>query len=145
MDRLVQALKYIDLSMSLNFAFHSLRVKYQPSEGTMMIDLSTIQSLELIQNIQDAKAKECLFGLMNETITPMGSRLLRSCILQPSTQIDVLNGRFDALNELSDSVDMFYQIRRGCGICYPITPSTDILVAALKQIYDVEKLLSTAS
>jgi DNA mismatch repair protein MSH4 len=79
----------------------------------MMIDLSTIQSLELIQNVQDAKSKDCLFGMMNGTLTPMGSRLLRSSILQPSTQADVLAQRYDALDELSNNEDMFLQIRQG--------------------------------
>lgn len=108
-----QALKYIDLSLSLTFAFHSLRIKYQPSEGSMMIDLSTIQSLELIQNLQNSRSKECLFGLMNETLTPMGSRLLRSSILQPSTQAEVLTQRYDAVEEISNREDMFFQIRQG--------------------------------
>src|ERR1700709_536799 len=105
--------------MSLAFAFHSLRIKYQPSEGSMMIDLSTIQSLELIQNAQNAKSKDCLFGMMNQTLTPMGSRLLRSCILQPSTQADVLIQRYDALEELSTKEDAFHQIRQGGITCFP--------------------------
>ncbi|KAF7949911.1 uncharacterized protein EAE97_003420 [Botrytis byssoidea] len=119
------ALKYIDMSLSLTFAFHSLRVKYQPSEDSMMIDLATIQSLELIQNLQNAKSKDCLFGLMNETLTPMGSRLLRSNILQPSTQSTLLAARYDALAELSENDDIFLQIRQ-----------------ALKLIPDIEKLLT---
>ncbi|THV52425.1 hypothetical protein BGAL_0079g00110 [Botrytis galanthina] len=119
------ALKYIDMSLSLTFAFHSLRVKYQPSEDSMMIDLATIQSLELIQNLQNAKSKDCLFGLMNETLTPMGSRLLRSNILQPSTQSTLLAARYDALAELSENDDMFLQTRQ-----------------ALKLIPDIEKLLT---
>ncbi|APA06952.1 hypothetical protein sscle_02g017220 [Sclerotinia sclerotiorum 1980 UF-70] len=119
------ALKYIDMSLSLTFAFHSLRVKYQPSEDSMMIDLATIQSLELIQNLQNAKSKDCLFGLMNETLTPMGSRLLRSNILQPSTQSNLLNARYDALAEFSENEDMFLQTRQ-----------------ALRSIPDIEKLLT---
>lgn len=99
--------------MSLTFAFRSLRIKFQPSEGSMMIDLSTIQSLELIQNINNPKSKECLFGLMNETLTPMGSRLLRSNILQPSTESEVLTMRYDAVEELASKDDMFYQTRLG--------------------------------
>ena len=79
----------------------------------MMIDLSTIHSLELIQNLQNAKSKDCLFGLMNETLTPMGSRLLRSSILQPSTQPDVLIQRYEALDELTSKEDMYMQIRLG--------------------------------
>lgn len=79
----------------------------------MMIDLSTIQSLELIQNINSPKSKECLFGLMNETLTPMGSRLLRSNILQPSTEPEVLTMRYDAVEELASKDDVFYQTRTG--------------------------------
>jgi DNA mismatch repair protein MSH4 len=108
-----QAVKYIDLNLSLTFAFHSLRIKYQPSEGTMMIDLSTIQSLELVQNVQNTKSKDCLFGLLNETFTRMGARLLRSFILQPSTQANVLNQRYDAVEELSMKEGMFFQTRQG--------------------------------
>lgn len=108
-----QALKYIELGMSLTFAFHSLRIKYQPSEDSMMIDLSTIRSLELIQNIRNAKSKNCLFGLMNETQTPMGARLLRSSILQPSTSETVLNLRYDALDELAMKEEMFFATRKG--------------------------------
>jgi DNA mismatch repair protein MSH4 len=78
----------------------------------MMIDLSTIQSLELIQNIQNAKSKHCLFGLMNEALTPMGSRHLRSLILQPSTQPDILRKRYNAVEELMSNDDMFYQTRQ---------------------------------
>ncbi|RFU31342.1 hypothetical protein B7463_g4991, partial [Scytalidium lignicola] len=119
-------LKYIDLKMSLTFAFHSLRIKYQPSEGTMMIDISTIRSLELIKNLRNPKSTDCLFGLMNETLTPMGSRLLRSCILQPSTQGDVIAQRYDALEEISLNEEMFLQIRQG----------------SLRSFPDVEKLLT---
>jgi DNA mismatch repair protein MSH4 len=79
----------------------------------MMIDLTTIQSLELIQNIQNAKSKDCLFGVMNETLTKMGARLLRSNILQPSTQPDVINQRYQAVEELSTKEDMFIQTRKG--------------------------------
>ncbi|KAG4433065.1 hypothetical protein IFR05_011459 [Cadophora sp. M221] len=120
------ALNYISSSMSLSFAFHSLRVKFQPSEGSMMIDLATIRSLELIENLQNAKSGACLYGIMNQTCTPMGSRLLRSNILQPSTQADVLTQRYDSVEELSTKEDMFRQIRE-----------------ALRPFPDVEKLLSS--
>lgn len=108
-----KALKYIGFGMSLTFASHSLRIKYQPPEDSMMIDLSTIRSLELIQNIQNTKSRDCLFGLMNETLTPMGSRLLRSSILQPSTLTSVLTLRYEALEELTMKEEMFFATRQG--------------------------------
>jgi DNA mismatch repair protein MSH4 len=99
--------------MGLTFSLHSLRIKYQPSEGTMMIDLSTIQSLELIQNLQNAKSKDCLFGLLNKTLTPMGSRYLRSNLLQPSTDPEILKGRYDAVEELTLKEEMFHAVKQG--------------------------------
>jgi DNA mismatch repair protein MSH4 len=78
-----------------------------------MIDLSTVNSLELIQNIQNTKSKDCLFGLLNETLTPMGSRLLRNNILQPLTEENKIRERYDALEELSTKEEMFYLVRQG--------------------------------
>jgi len=79
-----------------------------------MIDLSTIHCLELIQNIHEPRSKDCLFGLLNECSTPMGSRMLRSNIIQPSSQVEsTLMPRYDALDELTMKEDMFYDIRKG--------------------------------
>lgn len=92
----------------------------------MMISLPTIEALELIRNLQDPSSKACLFGLLKQTTTPMGARMLRTNILQPSTQADgVLNPRYDALEELCTKEDMFFSVR-----------------SALKQFSDIEKLLS---
>ncbi|KAI1118957.1 muts domain V [Nemania sp. NC0429] len=121
------AVKYVELSCRVTIAAHSLRIRYQPSENTMMIDLSTIHSLELIQNIQEPRSKDCLFGLLNQCLTPMGSRMLRSNIIQPSTQVEsTLMPRYDALEELVTKEDMFFDIRK-----------------ALKEFADVEKLLTS--
>lgn len=79
----------------------------------MLIDLSTIVSLELIQNLQNAKSKDCLFGILNETLTPMGLRFLRSNILQPSTDVLKLNERYEALGELTLKEEMFFEVKQG--------------------------------
>ncbi|KAI0102871.1 muts domain V [Nemania sp. FL0031] len=120
------AIKYIELCCRVSIAAHSLRIRYQPSENTMMIDLSTIHSLELVQNVQEPRSKDCLFGLLNECLTPMGSRMLRSNIIQPSTLVEsTLVPRYDALEELTMKEDMFFEIRK-----------------ALREFADVEKLLT---
>jgi DNA mismatch repair protein MSH4 len=95
------------------FSFHTLRIKYEASEGSMMVDVSTIHSLELVQNLQNAKSKDCLFGIMNQTLTPMGARLLRNNILQPLTDPEVLNTRYDAVEELSNKEELFFATRAG--------------------------------
>lgn len=118
-------LKYVELALAKTFPVRSLRIKYEPSEGSMMIDLSTIQSLELVRNLQNPKSKDCLFGLLNETLTPMGRRLLRSNVLQPLTSPDTLNVRYEALEELSTREEMFFAVRQ-----------------ALKPFLDVDKVLT---
>ncbi|KAL8752734.1 MAG: hypothetical protein Q9199_005533 [Rusavskia elegans] len=118
-------LKYIELALSFSFPFHSLRIKYETSEGSMMIDLSTISSMELIQNLQNPKSKDCLFGLLNQTLTPMGSRLLKSLLLQPSTNAETLEKRFDALDELATREDIFFAVRQ-----------------ALRAFLDVDRVLT---
>lgn len=106
-------LKYIELELDRVFTSHSLRIRFEPSQGSMSIDLSTIASLELIQNLQNAKSKDSLFGLLNETLTPMGARLLRANILQPCTENSKLLARYDAVEDLSTKEDMFISVRQG--------------------------------
>ena len=77
-----------------------------------MIDLSTISCLELIQNSLDAKSKDCLFGILNENLTPMGTRFLRSNILQPSTDAVKLQERYEAVEELGTKEDTFLAVRQ---------------------------------
>ncbi len=44
----------------------------------------------------------------------MGARMLRSNIIQPSSQVEsVLIPRYDALEELTMKEDMFFEIRKG--------------------------------
>ncbi|RVX68886.1 hypothetical protein B0A52_07541 [Exophiala mesophila] len=105
------AVKYIEFSLSTTFVAQTLRIKYESSEGSMMIDLSTISSLELIQNLQNAKSKHSLYGLLNHTLTPMGARVLRTNVLQPSTDAEKIIKRQDAITELTTREDMFVAVR----------------------------------
>ncbi|KAF8468982.1 muts domain V-domain-containing protein [Kalaharituber pfeilii] len=122
---LAAALKYIEIGHGVSFASNSLRVKYEASEGCMLIDFSTVHNLELIQNIQHPQSTDSLFGLLNNTLTPMGARLLRSNILQPLTDLNTINSRLDALEELTQTEEMFFSLR-----------------SALKPILDMDRLLT---
>lgn len=80
----------------------------------MMVDISAFQSLEIMQNARNPKSKDCLFGLLNHTATPMGTRMLRSNILQPPTrQSTFITPRYEALEELTTNAEMFLEIRKG--------------------------------
>ncbi|TWU72909.1 MutS protein msh4 [Metarhizium rileyi] len=114
---LAAAMRYIEQTFTFTFAPNSLRIKYQPSEDTMMIDVSVIQSLEIVQNIHKPKSKDSLFGLLNQTKTPMGSRMLRNNILQPPTKYNTfMEPRYEALEELTGAEVMFHAIRKASKI-----------------------------
>ncbi|OLN90322.1 MutS-like protein 4, partial [Colletotrichum chlorophyti] len=120
------AMRYLEDEFSLRIVPHSLRIRYQPSEDTMMVDVSTIISLEILQNLHNSKSKDSLLGLLNRTQTPMGGRVLRSNLIQPTTlKESYLEPRYDALEELLASHELFAEVRR-----------------ALKSFQDVEKMLA---
>ncbi|CRG91202.1 MutS protein homolog 4 [Talaromyces islandicus] len=123
---LAAVLKYVELHLDLKFAPHTLRIKFEASQGSMLIDLSTVASLELIQNLQNSKSRDCLLGLLNETLTPMGARLLKSNILQPLTEPEKIIARQEAVAELSSKEEVFYATR-----------------TALKGFVDVDKALTS--
>ncbi|KAJ4646277.1 MutS protein msh4 [Exophiala dermatitidis] len=118
-------LKFADMALQKTFAPQTLRIKFETAEGSMVIDLATIASLELVQNIEHAKSKDCLYGLLNETLTPMGARLLRSNILQPSTDHEKIRKRHEAVGELISKHDMLFAIR-----------------SALKSFVDTDRVLA---
>ncbi|RMD44352.1 hypothetical protein DV735_g811, partial [Chaetothyriales sp. CBS 134920] len=118
-------MKYIELSLGKTFAPQTLRIRFEPSEGSMMMDLSTIASLELVQNLQDVKSRDSLFGLLNRSQTKMGARMLRSNVLQPSTDVDKIEQHHDALGDLVANPDMLLAVR-----------------SALESFVDTDKCLS---
>jgi DNA mismatch repair protein MSH4 len=77
----------------------------------MLIDFTTVHSLELIQNLQNPKSTDCLFGLLNNTNSAMGARFLRTNILQPLTDVPTLNSRLDAVEEFTQHEQMFFQVK----------------------------------
>lgn len=120
-------MRFLDVGRGITFSHRSVRIKFESSEGAMMIDISTIASLELVQNQQNAKSKDCLFGFLNNTQTRMGSRLLKNNILQPSTDPTKIQQRWAVVEELSTKEEAFYMIREGTNTFYTLPHITDHL------------------
>ncbi|KAJ3299721.1 MutS protein msh4 [Borealophlyctis nickersoniae] len=117
--------RYVESLQNIVFTNHSIRFKYQVIEGTMMIDTVTARNLELVTNIMNPKSTHSLFGVLNYTYTPMGARLLRMNILQPLCDAVTLNTRLDAVEELTETEDVFFNVR-----------------SALKSFLDVDHLIT---
>lgn len=106
-------MKFATRTIEIGITSNSLRLCYLPPDDTMLIDISAVQSLEIIRNIRSSKSKDHLLGLLNQTLTPMGSRLLRNSVLQPSTLRDIILARSEAVQELVTNEEMFRELRTG--------------------------------
>lgn len=69
----------------------------------MFIDSSTRRNLELVSTVKDKSYKGSLLWVLDQTKTSMGSRMLRSWILQPLLHTANIQKRLDAVEELYGS------------------------------------------
>lgn len=99
-----------------------------------MIDLSTIASLELVQNLQDVKSKHCLFGLLDHTGTKMGARLLKNNVLQPSTDRAKIEQRWLAVHEMSTKEELFFAVKDEFKQCVDTDRALASLVVIPKKL-----------
>lgn len=103
---------YVEEETDVVFRDNSLRIRYRQPADTMGLDRSTITSLELFQNIRNSKgSSSTLFGLLNNTLTPQGRRMIRSALFQPSTNRDLITERHEAVEELSSNEGLFTEVR----------------------------------
>lgn len=84
----------------------------------MVLDESTRRNLELTETIRGADVRGSLLGVVDETLTPMGGRLLRRWLGRPLLDIAQINQRLDSVQALAEKGDLRAQIRetlRGLG------------------------------
>ncbi|KAF8315442.1 hypothetical protein DL93DRAFT_2166804 [Clavulina sp. PMI_390] len=103
--------KYVQTRLHTTYAPKSLRIKWQPMEGTMLIDHDTAKNLELCSNNTGRKNKHSLFELLNHVLTPMGGRLLRITILAPTTVQRSIELRLDAVEEIVQAEDLYGSVK----------------------------------
>ena len=74
----------------------------QPSKFSqqthMAIDSNTRRALELTKPLMGTDTKATLFGVMNNTATAAGQRLLHSRLCAPSSNVDVIQKRLEAVD-----------------------------------------------
>ena len=68
----------------------------------MRLDPATRRSLELTQNLSDGSRKFTLLSIIDETLTPMGTRLIRRWVDQPLLDRTRIQERQDAVRRFTD-------------------------------------------
>ena len=91
---------------------------------TMTLDAVTLRNLEIVRTISDS-SKDTLFAVLNKSSTAGGSRRMKDWLLRPLHDLERINERHDAVQELFENTLSRREIR-------------DIL----KGFQDVERLLS---
>ncbi len=98
--------------------------KYFDRADTMVLDAVTVRNLELIDPIfSDGGAT--LVGVLDQTATGMGGRLLRQRLLRPSLDREEIESRLDAVSDLAKETILRAELRK-----------------QLAPVLDIERLLA---
>jgi DNA mismatch repair protein MutS len=79
---------------------HIRRPGIRVLEHEMQLDQSTLRNLEILKPISDLRQSPTLLTTLDQTKTPMGTRLLRQWIIRPLTQVAAIQHRQEAVKEL---------------------------------------------
>jgi len=104
---------------------HINKMTYYSTDEFMILDHTTQRSLELIHPIHPENKEATLLAVIDNTITPMGGRLLKNWILQPLIKKEQIDKRLDAVEELIKNVAIKIDINKG-----------------LKGITDLERIIA---
>jgi DNA mismatch repair protein MutS len=74
------------------------RPRVERPGGTMPLDEMTRRNLELVESLRGREGGGTLIGVLDRTLTPMGSRLLRQWLLAPLTNREAIEKRLDAVS-----------------------------------------------
>ena len=72
---------------------HINDIKWYSTENYLLIDDTARRNLELFTTIFDNSRAGSLFGLINETLTPMGTRRLRWWLNYPLVDVEKIRAR----------------------------------------------------
>jgi DNA mismatch repair protein MutS len=76
---------------------HLARPVVERPGGTMPLDEMTRRNLELVESLRGGESGGTLLSVLDRTLTPMGSRLLRQWILTPLTDKTAIDSRLDCV------------------------------------------------
>ena len=94
----------------------------------MSLDINARRNLELTERMRDKSKKGTLLWVLDKTDTSMGGRLLRRWLSDPLIDVPAINRRLEAVKELKERPML-----------------RDDLSAALKNVYDIERLAGKIS
>jgi DNA mismatch repair protein MutS len=90
---------------------HLSRLQRLRPDDCMTLDATAVRTLELLE-ASDGSSRSSLFGVLDETVTAMGARMLRQWLLQPLLDLGAIGARQDAVASLVDAPDTRAALRQ---------------------------------
>ena len=115
-------IEYIEETQKTSLEHINKITVYQISKY-MALDINARRNLEITEKMRDKSKKGTLLWVLDKTSTSMGGRLLRRWLSDPLVDVNEINRRLEAVEELKNNI-----ILRG-----------DI-IENLKKVYDIERL-----
>ena len=105
-------------------------VKLTPSStgDRVVLDRSTQVSLELVATMRSNERRGSLLWVLDQSVTPMGGRLLRTWLTAPLQGKAEIDTRLDAVEEAAENMALRERLRE-----------------SLKRVYDVERIAAKVS
>lgn len=116
------ALRYVQETQRAAGA-HIADINYFAANEFMVLDAVTLRNLEIAEPQSGTDKRRTLFGVIDQTVTNMGSRLLKSWLLRPSIRRGEIEARVAGVDELCDTI------------------LRDRLRVSLKEVSDLERLI----
>ncbi|MFZ5831542.1 MAG: DNA mismatch repair protein MutS, partial [Planctomycetota bacterium] len=79
---------------------HIDRIVPYRAGAALEIDQASRRSLEITRTLRDGRREGSLLGVLDRTTTAMGSRLMADWVANPLTDLEAMNARHDAVEEL---------------------------------------------
>ena len=117
-------IRYLEETQKTDLS-HINKIKMYNNDEYMDIDVSTRRNLELTETMRDKAKKGSLFGILDKTGTPMGTRRMKDWIDRPLLNPVTINMRLDATEELVQNTNLREDLRH-----------------ILKGINDIERAIS---
>lgn len=114
-------ISYVEETQKSSAAFRKITAVQQTTH--MFMDASTQRNLELTHNLRDGSREGTLLWVLDETLTPMGGRVMRSAVLRPLTDVAGIRRRLDSVEHLVTDFELLEELR-----------------TALRKIQDIERL-----
>ena len=107
---------------------HILSLHTYTLSDFMVLDADTQRNLELTACIRDGSTNGTLLEVLDQTVTAMGGRKVRQCLLQPLLNEKEIEERLNAVDELKTQINQQEELRD-----------------ALEQMSDMERLITRIS